>query len=73
MKAEIKISVKDAIRLLKESHNISITIPTMIRWCKAYGLGIQLGPRGRWVVDPLALQKFVTEGTYEKEKTNGAG
>jgi hypothetical protein len=46
-----------------------VTEPTMINWCRRYGIGIKVG--GRWRVNPLQLKKMLEEGIQDDETDDG--
>ena len=57
------ISTKDA------AVQAEVTEPTMINWCRRYGIGIKVG--GRWRVNPLQLKKMLEQGIQDDETDNG--
>ena len=58
------ISTKEA------AEQAEVTEPTMINWCRRYGIGIKVG--GRWRVDPVQLKRMLEEGVQD-ETHNGGG
>jgi hypothetical protein len=43
-----------------ERVNISVTLPTIISWCRKFRIGHQLGGlHGHWVVDQKKLEEFL--------------
>ncbi len=48
--------------------DISITRPTASMWLRTYNLGIQLGVRGKYVVDAYRWKLFVLEGSWFEDK-----
>jgi hypothetical protein len=52
-----QMGTSDAMTVTKEA-GIHVTRPTMINWCKTYGIGHQLGT-GRWMVFENKLVAFL--------------
>ena len=46
----------------------NVTRPTVINWCRDYGIGYKIG--GRWQVDKVKLNKML-DGTYHFKNEYG--
>ena len=59
------IGTPEARVLIDESGVGGVTLPTVINWCKQYGLGVKIG--GRWYLYEDRLIEFLN-----KEQQNAA-
>ena len=48
---------KDYISTTTAGKRAQVAIPTIISWCKRYGIGVRVA--GRWRIDPLKLQRLL--------------
>jgi len=48
---------KDYISTTTAGRRAQVAIPTIISWCKRYGIGVRVA--GRWRIDPLKLQRLL--------------
>ena len=59
------IGTPEARDLIEQSGLGSVTLPTVIGWCKQYHLGVKIG--GRWYLYEDRLKQFLNKGR-ENEK-----
>ena len=61
------ISTTKAKRLARK-RGISVSHVTIIRWCRRYGLGHQLGDKGSaWAINDTRFQRFL-QGKIDTEE-----
>ena len=54
------ILTKEAIQLYEECGYGKTTRPTVITWCRVYGIGKKVG--GRWKIDKTVYLDFLKKG-----------
>lgn len=54
------IGTPEARALIEEHGPSSVSLPTVIEWCKQYGLGRKIG--GRWYLYEDKLLEFLSKG-----------
>ena len=58
-RVETYLTTTEAL-LVAEHLGVSITLPTMISWCRKFGIGHQLGGQhGHWLVRRDKLEEFL--------------
>jgi hypothetical protein len=57
---EILISTSEALEIVQTKGVVPISLPTIINWAQAYGIGKKVG--GRWWVDKEKLTEMLVKG-----------
>ena len=57
MKEKKYITTKEAIDLIKEISQRTITKTTVYKWIRRYNIGYRMG--GRWMINKKLLTKFI--------------
>lgn len=61
MTTEKRLTITEARAVLLR-HGVVRTSAAVIRWCKEYGIGVQMGGvKGQWRVDKDKLLEFIGE------------
>jgi hypothetical protein len=70
MQNENLIETKEALEIIERLFRPT-SLPTLIKWCSKYNLGLKIG--GRWFVDKIRLIEFLTRGNQKWSKGDDVG
>jgi hypothetical protein len=57
------ISTREAMEIVADKGFRSVSLVTMIQWCKKYKIGRKMG--GRWFIDRDLLISFINKGSHK--------
>jgi hypothetical protein len=60
------IGTSEALKFVIDHGPQPITLPTIIKWCEQYDLGVKIG--GRWYVYEKRLKQFLDEGKIDEKE-----